>query len=1426
MQRFCYTHCSTPPRIWRSLLLAVAALSATSAALAQQPVINEVQFWEEPANPDPTRSNEWVEIYNPGPATVDLTGWTVTDRTGVGGAAAFTLPNVQLPAGAYLRVIHAAGVDDVDFSDGCGEIYTGLATVLGDASDEAGLYDAANSIVDFIAWHDSASGAYVPGTAHDDAVAAAQWTADAFFDTDGQQDSPTDRVRFVRPGETIGRDQNSTDTDTTSDWDVTGGVDADDNTPCAQNLTQRFVGLGGGGGGGGQPKEWTIMVYIAGDNNLEEFAFKDLNEIERAGGSDANVNIVVMVDSWRVMQQANVVGGLFVPVPNTKGGAWRFQVRGDNDDRIVYMHVPAGQDPFVGAPTNVLPDPNTGAPGTLASFIQWSAANYPADRYGLVMWNHGAGWKGICEDETVGAVDINPNEWIYMNELSAALGAGGVNFELIGFDACLMAMVEVAWQVQPFAKYFVASQELEPGDGWPYDQWVAGLKANPGWNGAQLGTRIVNDYDAFYSAAPNAVPWRTLSVTRLRPDGGNPGITPLINAITAFGADLEAGSDDINSHATPDDNVQIRIAIQRNNSDGMDDDNYRDLSDFADFIQNDGIIPACYRDEAPNVIAEVGNAVVANQVGPSHVRSKGLTIYFPQFRTSNNPYGACGCGAAGDPYDYPWPSRVDTHDSPRAQYAANLSCLPNAILDIELPAFDPLHAAPTDFPLITTPAFRFPVDTAWHSFLQRFFHPAADNQILFAICPGGSIVFPSTVDGPCGNPVDTIVLCPGCTVFFEGGGSSDADTFIGGGQDILPRHYSWDFDGNVDSVLVPLFPDTVPPGADAFGTALDDMDAGIWCGDAADDEKESTAVAPSRGYPDPGFYPVTLTVWDDNDNFVFHDTNPTADYVHPQPDKHVSNVIVLPCPWIPPLIPPTITVPPILPVPETTITQITVVVTESDGTPITGLMVSLENLTGNFTALTSDVDDNGLPITWTDANGVAVFDVSADSEGIAEFNVLSYVLNQSVPGAFFILRNNCPGDLNGDGIVDSADLNILLSNWGCIAPPACLGDLNNDGVVDSSDLNILLSNWGPCPPPPPLGACCLPTGNCVETTRQPCLDAGGTWTLGATCDDVDCGDPIGACCLSDGTCFEGPQQECDLAGGFFYPNTPCTQAPCQPLDGACCLPDGGCFTGPDVECFSAGGQFFPGLTCVDVDCQPTDFGACCLPDGTCFEGPQSDCIGSGGQFFPGLSCNQVTCEPIVGACCLDQFTCQDLTQAECLTLGGQFTAGATCAEITCAPTGGACCLPDGTCFDGPQSECIAAGGQFFPGIPCFNDPCQPTGGACCLGFGECVQTDEMECVSLGGVFFPGQNCGQVCLTSGACCVGVECFETTADDCVSAGGQFFPGQTCTPTLCFPETGACCLSSGGCVETTDQNCLDQGGLFFPNVPCADAGCPGSA
>ncbi len=129
-------------------------------------------------------------------------------------------------------------------------------------------------------------------------------------------------------------------------------------------------------------------------------------------------------------------------------------------------------------------------PDTLSGYIRWCAANYPASRYELILWDHGGGSvSGYGYDEkfaSSGSMDLSG--------LDTALRDGGVRFDFIGFDACLMATVETALTMAPYADYLIASEETEPGVGWYYTDWLTALGENPSMPTIQIGQRIVDSF--------------------------------------------------------------------------------------------------------------------------------------------------------------------------------------------------------------------------------------------------------------------------------------------------------------------------------------------------------------------------------------------------------------------------------------------------------------------------------------------------------------------------------------------------------------------------------------------------------------------------------------------------------------------------------------------------------------------------------------------------------------------------------------------------------------------------------------------------------------------------------------------------------------------------------------------------------------------
>lgn len=131
---------------------------------------------------------------------------------------------------------------------------------------------------------------------------------------------------------------------------------------------------------------------------------------------------------------------------------------------------------------------------TLENFLRYGRENFSADHNVFVFWDHGGGSAaGVCADErTENMLRLNDIHEAF----SAVYGANPAEppFEVVGFDACLMASYETAAALEGYARYMVASEEMEPGNGWNYDAWVGALAANPAMGGAAIGEVICDTY--------------------------------------------------------------------------------------------------------------------------------------------------------------------------------------------------------------------------------------------------------------------------------------------------------------------------------------------------------------------------------------------------------------------------------------------------------------------------------------------------------------------------------------------------------------------------------------------------------------------------------------------------------------------------------------------------------------------------------------------------------------------------------------------------------------------------------------------------------------------------------------------------------------------------------------------------------------------
>ena len=176
-----------------------------------------------------------------------------------------------------------------------------------------------------------------------------------------------------------------------------------------------------------------------------------------------------------------------------------------------------------------LPQENMGQAETLSDFLSFCTDNYPADKTMLLIWNHGGGSvAGAAFDQNYRNDALNLGEFYEACNEALELSNDDPPPDVIGFDACLMATVDVAFTFADVAEYLVASEELEPGTGWDYSAWLRELSADPAMGGAKLGKLICDSYKSSADSRGEGGEI-TLSVTDLTK------LQPLIEAYDAMG---------------------------------------------------------------------------------------------------------------------------------------------------------------------------------------------------------------------------------------------------------------------------------------------------------------------------------------------------------------------------------------------------------------------------------------------------------------------------------------------------------------------------------------------------------------------------------------------------------------------------------------------------------------------------------------------------------------------------------------------------------------------------------------------------------------------------------------------------------------------------------------------------------------------------
>jgi len=354
--------------------------------------------------------------------------------------------------------------------------------------------------------------------------------------------------------------------------------------------------------------KWTILVYMKADDGLAAAALANIEDMCKVA-IDPHLHVVVQLQT-RV------------------GTTARYRIRHGEPERT----------PLHG---NV----NMGDPKTVTEFVDWARGAYPAERTALVVWGHGGGWEDEVADERLGSrpSSVRTKEQIghrrrlksYLTdkELRQAIAqTRGKRVDLLGFDACEMAMLEIAGELREVASVMVASEGDIPVESWPYEKLLSHLAKKPDLEPTDFARVVVGDYDHAYHATAETKPFAISAVD--------------FASVEALREAIDALSQELLTHLP---NARSAIAEARDATYTLRNTDYVDLASLIEELER-RLKGDAFSASVRRVRAALDVTRIPNQKGAAAPRPGTLSVYFPTSRTPSPLYLA----EYGRLHDTPW----------------------------------------------------------------------------------------------------------------------------------------------------------------------------------------------------------------------------------------------------------------------------------------------------------------------------------------------------------------------------------------------------------------------------------------------------------------------------------------------------------------------------------------------------------------------------------------------------------------------------------------------------------------------------------------------------------------------------------------------------------------------------------------------------